>query len=134
MSLYNLEKFYESTSDRRSSGFIGSHIVDRLLLDGHEVVVTDNESTDCHESFNWKDNAENYKYDICDYDKTEPLFKNVDRVFHLAAEARIQPAIQNPTLTTKPMYTELVMCCKHPDKNNVGRVMFSSTSASYGLK
>ena len=42
------------------AGFIGSHIVDRLLFDGHEVVVIDNESTDCHESFNWNDNAENY--------------------------------------------------------------------------
>ena len=60
------------------AGFIGSHIVDRLLFDGHDVVVIDNESTDCHESFNWNDNAENYKYDICDYDKIEPLFKNVD--------------------------------------------------------
>ena len=62
------------------AGFIGSHVVDRLLFDGHDVVVIDNESTDCHESFNWNDNAENYKYDICDYDKIEPLFKNVGGV------------------------------------------------------
>ena len=116
------------------AGFIGSHIVDRLLFDGHEVVVIDNESTDCHESFNWNDNAENYKYDICDYDKIEPLFKNVDRVFHLAAEARIQPAIQNPTLTTKTNVYGTCNVLQASRQNNVGRVMFSSTSASYGLK
>ena len=116
------------------AGFIGSHIVDRLLLDGHDVVVIDNESTDCHESFNWNDNAENYKYDICDYDKIEPLFKNVDRVFHLAAEARIQPAIQNPTLTTKTNVYGTCNVLQASRQNNVGRVMFSSTSASYGLK
>ena len=116
------------------AGFIGSHIVDRLLLDGHDVVVIDNESTDCHESFNWNDNAENYKYDICDYDKIEPLFKDVDRVFHLAAEARIQPAIQNPTLTTKTNVYGTCNVLQASRQNNVGRVMFSSTSASYGLK
>ena len=116
------------------AGFIGSHIVDRLLFDGHDVVVIDNESTDCHESFNWNDNAENYKYDICDYDKIEPLFKNVDRVFHLAAEARIQPAIQNPTLTTKTNVYGTCNVLQASRQNNVGRVMFSSTSASYGLK
>mgnify|MGYP001391717360 CR=1 FL=1 len=116
------------------AGFIGSHIVDRLLFDGHDVVVIDNESTDCHESFNWNDNAENYKYDIYDYDKIEPLFKNVDRVFHLAAEARIQPAIQNPTLTTKTNVYGTCNVLQASRQNNVGRVMFSSTSASYGLK
>ena len=116
------------------AGFIGSHIVDRLLFDGHDVIVIDNESTDCHESFNWNDNAENYKYDICDYDKIEPLFKDVDRVFHLAAEARIQPAIQNPTLTTKTNVYGTCNVLQASRQNNVGRVMFSSTSASYGLK
>ena len=116
------------------AGFIGSHIVDRLLFDGHDVIVIDNESTDCHESFNWNDNAENYKYDICDYDKLEPLFKDVDRVFHLAAEARIQPAIQNPTLTTKTNVYGTCNVLQASRQNNVGRVMFSSTSASYGLK
>ena len=116
------------------AGFIGSHIVDRLLFDGHEVVVIDNESTDCHESFNWNDNAENYKYDICDYDKIEPLFKNVDRVFHLAAEARIQPAIQNPTLTTKTNVYGTCNVLQASRQNNVGRVMFSSTSTHTDLK
>ena len=116
------------------AGFIGSHIVDRLLFDGHDVIVIDNESTDCHESFNWNDNAENYKYDICDYDKIEPLFKDVDRVFHLAAEARIQPAIQNPTLTTKTNVYGTCNVLQASRQNNLGRVMFSSTSASYGLK
>ena len=116
------------------AGFIGSHIVDRLLFDGHDVIVIDNESTDCHESFNWNDNAENYKYDICDYDKIEPLFKDVDRVFHLAAEARIQPAIQNPTLTTKTNVYGTCNVLQASRQNNVGRGMFSSTSASYGLK
>ena len=33
------------------AGFIGSNITDRLIKDGHKVIVIDNESTDCHDSF-----------------------------------------------------------------------------------
>ena len=50
------------------SGFIGSHIVDRLVFDGHDVVVIDNESADCHDHFYYNDKAKYYKYDICDFD------------------------------------------------------------------
>jgi len=56
------------------AGFIGSNLVDRLIEDGHEVVVIDNESSDCHEQFYWNDKAENYKYDISDYEDISPLF------------------------------------------------------------
>ena len=116
------------------AGFIGSNITDRLIKDGHKVIVIDNESTDCHDSFYWNENAENYKYDICDYEKIEPLFKNVDCVFHLAAEARIQPAIQNPTLTAKTNVYGTCNVLQAAKVNGVKRVVYSSTSASYGLK
>jgi len=116
------------------AGFIGSNIVTRLLDDGNEVTVIDNESTDCHESFYWDDRANNYKYDICDYEKIEPLFKNIDCVFHLAAESRIQPAIQNPTLTTKTNVYGTCNILQASKENNVKRVIYSSTSAAYGLK
>ena len=78
------------------AGFIGSHIVDKLIELGHEVVVIDNESAQSNEEFYWNNKAQNYKYDIRDYEKTRPLYDDVDYVFHLAAESRIQPAIENP--------------------------------------
>jgi len=49
------------------AGFIGSHIVDKLLELGHEVVVVDNESAIVHENFYWNDKAQNHKVDIADY-------------------------------------------------------------------
>jgi len=116
------------------AGFIGSTIVDRLLELGHSVIVIDNESTDCHESFYWNEDAENYKYDICDYDKIEPLFDGVDCVFHLAAEARIQPAIHNPTLTAKTNVYGTCNVLQASKENGVKRFIYSSTSASYGTK
>ena len=71
------------------AGFIGSHIVDRLIADGHEVTVIDNETSDAHEQFYYNDNATYCWYDVQDYHNIEHLFEGVDWVFHLAAESRI---------------------------------------------
>jgi UDP-glucose 4-epimerase len=78
------------------AGFIGSNLVDKLISLGHDVICVDDESAECHEQFYWNDKAQNYKYDICDYELIAPLFKNIDCVFHVASDARIQPAILNP--------------------------------------
>jgi len=116
------------------AGFIGSNLVDRLLDLGHEVVVIDNEYSDAHDQFYWNDKAENYKYDICDYENTRPLYEGVDYVFHIAAEARIQPAIENPiqAVTINSVGTCTVLQCAR--EAGVRRVMYSSTSSAYGLK
>ena len=45
------------------AGFIGSNIVDRLIKEGHSVVVIDNEYSNAHESFYWNKKAENYKFE-----------------------------------------------------------------------
>jgi UDP-glucose 4-epimerase len=114
------------------AGFIGSNLVDRLLELGHEVVVIDNEFSDAHDQFYWNDKVQNYKYDIRDYQNTRPLYDGVDYVFHLAAEARIQPAIQNPieAVSINSVGTCTVLQCSR--EAGVKRVMYSSTSSAYG--
>ena len=115
------------------AGFIGSHIVDRLIKDGSEVISLDNESATSNEEFYWNQKAHKAVLDICDYDKIEPLFKDVDCVFHLAAEARIQPAIKNPQ---RAVLTNVLGTCnvlQASRENGVGRVLYSSTSSAYGL-
>ena len=92
------------------AGFIGSHIVDKLLEMGHEVVVIDNESAESNEEFYWNDKSQNYKYDIRDYENTRPLYEGVDYVFHTAAEARIQPSIENPI--NGPLRRNLAFICR----------------------
>ncbi len=115
-------------------GFIGSHIVDRLIEEGHNVIVIDNESAECHNHFYYNDKAHNYKFDICDYENIRPLFDGVDYVFHLAAEARIQPSLTNPLLTvrTNSLGTTIVLQCAR--ESGVKRVIYSSTSSAYGRK
>jgi len=114
------------------AGFIGSNLVDRLLELGHEVVVIDNEYSDAHDKFYWNDKAQNYKYDIRDYQNTSPLYDEVDYVFHIAAEARIQPAILNPieAVSINSVGTCTVLQCAR--EAGVKRVMYSSTSSAYG--
>lgn len=116
------------------AGFIGSNLVDRLLADGHNVIVVDNASSDAHEQFYWNKLAENYRFDICEYDKLLNVMRGADFVFHLAAEARIQPAILNPI---KAVTTNVVGTCnvlQAARETGVKKVIYSSTSSAYGLK
>jgi UDP-glucose 4-epimerase len=114
------------------SGFIGSHIVDRLVSRGQHVVVIDNESADCHDHFYHNDKAEYYKYDICDFDKIKDLFNGVHFVYHCAAEARIQPSIENPFLTTNTNVNGTLSVLEASVRSDVRRVIYSSTSSCYG--
>ena len=116
------------------AGFIGSNLVDRLVNEGFKVIVIDNESAECNEQFYYNESAEYHKLNIEDYDSIEPLFKGVDYVFHLAAESRIQPTLDRPV---KACMTNIIGTCNVLEasrRNNIKRVMYSSTSSAYGLK
>lgn len=116
------------------AGFIGSNLVDELLAKNFHVIVIDNEFSDAHEQFYWNSKAENYKYDIRDYEKIEPLFRGVKFVFHLAAEARIQPSIISPLTAVDVNVVGTCNVLQAARVNNVDRVIYSSTSSAYGLK
>ena len=75
------------------AGFIGSNLVDRLVDDGHEVLVIDDRSTGKLENINKK--AEWYNHDIsCMTDFS--MFEGVDVVFHLAARAGVRQSFLDP--------------------------------------
>ena len=120
------------------NGFIGSHIVDALVNNEEfdEIRIIDNRSSESHEQFyiNKSPKVMNWIYDIGDYDLIKDLFKDVDVVFHLAAESRIQPAIQNPTLATKTNVNGTCNVLQAAREAGCDRVIYSSTSSAYGLK
>ena len=116
------------------AGFIGSHIVDRLLTLGHQVVVIDNESSDGHDEYHWNRSGQvqNHKADIRDYDAIKHLFSGVNNVFHLAAKASVQASVDNPlpTIATQVMGTANVLEASR--QAGVNKFVYSSTSACYG--
>jgi UDP-glucose 4-epimerase len=116
------------------AGFIGSNLVDKLVELGHKVICIDNESAECHEQFYWNPKANNYRYDICDYDKIAHLFNGIDYVFHIASDARIQPAILNPRKSIEANALGTANVLELSRINKVKRFIYSSTSSAYGKK
>lgn len=118
------------------AGFIGSNLVDKLIEDGHDVVCIDNESAESNLKFYWNTRAKNYYIDINDFCSLSWVFSHEkpDMVFHLAAEARIQPTINEPQ---KACMTNFVGTCnvlQASKEFGVKRVIYSSTSSAYGLR
>ena len=114
------------------AGFIGSNLVDYLIDRGHQVVCVDNESAECNDKFYWNDKAINVKGDVTDYKFMKNVFVGAEYVFHLAAEARLQPAIKNPieAVYKNCVGTTTVLQCAR--EAGVKRVVYSSTSSGYG--
>ena len=112
------------------AGFIGSHLVDRLIKEGKEAVVVDNLSTGKKENLNSE--ADFYNLDICDFEKIKPLFKNVDCVFHLAAIPRVPTSIEDPLGTSKNNILGTLNIFKAAVDAKVKRIVFASSSAVYG--
>lgn len=116
------------------SGFIGSHLVDRLVKDGFEVTVVDNESATAHDHFYINSIPTYHKIDVADYTGIRPLFEGVDYVFHLAAESRIQPTIENPLLCFNTNVYGTAAVLQSAREAGCKKVIYSSTSSAYGLK
>ena len=115
-------------------GFIGSHIVDALLSRGHKVIVIDDCSAESNEEFYKNSDAVYIHQSINNFNAIQGIFKYVDNVFHLAAESRIQPTLERPQeacVTNFVGTANVLQACRD---NNVSRVVYSSTSSSYGLK
>lgn len=112
------------------AGFIGSHIVDELVSQGHRVLVIDNLSLGKKEHLNKK--AKFYKKDIRDYKSIKPLFRGVDCAFHLAAQPRIQPSIINPAYSFDNNVLGTFNVLLGAKENKVKKFVYSASSSAYG--
>lgn len=112
------------------AGFIGSHLVDRLIKEGHKVIVIDNFSTGKKENLNPE--ADFYNLDICDFEKIKPLFQDIDYVFHLAAIPRVPISVEDPVGTSETNILGTVNVLKAATDNKIKRIIFASSSSVYG--
>ncbi len=107
------------------AGFIGSNLVDTLVKE-HDVICLDKDKNGY-----WNENAENHIGNICDSSMVDDLCKNVDKVFHLAAEVKIQNTINDPASCYESNVNGTVNLLEACRKNEVKSFVFSSTSAIY---
>jgi len=117
-------------------GFIGSHIVERLIKAGHYVTVLDNMSTGRRENLDGIANNGSVRIveaDIRNKSEIEGYFDDVDYVFHMAALADIVPSIQNPGdyFTSNVDGTFNVLECV---KNKaIKKLVYAASSSCYGI-
>ncbi len=117
-----------------SAGFIGSHLAERLLQDGHEVHAIDNLSTgrlENVETFKDKPKFHLTVGSILNRELMEKLVAGCDQVYHLAAAVGVKYIIENPLLSLKTNIVGtdnvLELCNKYKAK-----VLITSTSEIYG--
>lgn len=111
------------------AGFIGSHLIDRLMAEKHDVVCLDNFYTGRkHNLLHWMDNP---YFEIIRHDITEPIRLEVDQIYHLACPASPVHYQYNPVKTVKTN----VMGTLHMlglAKRIKARFLLASTSEVYG--
>ena len=114
------------------AGFIGSHLVDRLLLEGHEVTVVDNLSTGRRRNLNKA--ASFYKLDIQN-SRLEKVFRKErpSLVMHLAAQMDVRRSVDDPIYDAQVNILGTLNVMEQAFKHGTRKVVFSSSGgAIYG--
>ena len=119
------------------AGFIGSHLIDALLAEGHQVVCVDNFFIGTKENIRHLEGNPRFKFyeqDLCDFDKTLEIFQaeKPDHVFHLAANSDIQASANNPLIEYKNTYSTTFVLLECMRRTGMKKFFFASTSAVYG--
>ena len=111
-------------------GFIGTHLVDQLVRNGHQVTVLDDLSTGSLERLN--PSAEPLYCSVTDADTLVAATDGADVVFHTAAWARIERSVADPVGTHAVNVTGTLNVLRAAHLNGVSRVVNSSSSSVYG--
>jgi nucleoside-diphosphate-sugar epimerase len=116
-----------------AGGFIGSHLAERLLGEGHEVRVLDNFSTGRRENLDpFLDGVDLVEGDIQSYERVHNAVRGCELVFHLAALPSVPRSIQDPLTSNATNVTGTLNVLLAARDEDVRRVVFASSSSTYG--
>lgn len=117
------------------AGFIGSHIVDKLMEEGFDVTVIDNLETGRLENIAHHENKKDFHFvrgDIRDFDLVKETMRDIDAVFHEAALASVTRSVKDPILTNEINVGGTLNLLKASSDLGVKRFVFASSAAIYG--
>ncbi len=117
------------------SGFIGSHIVDRIIAEGNEAIVYDNFSTGRKIFIKHHLKNKNFKLitgDLLDEKKLTRAMKGVDFVFHIAGHADVRSGLKDHSINHAQNLEATQSVLEAMFKNGVKKMAFASTSSVYG--
>ena len=117
------------------AGFIGSHIVDRLLDEGFHVRVVDDLSTGEKKNLVQHESKKSFQFiqgDIRNYDLVKKVVRGVHAVFHEAALVSVTSSVKNPLLTNEINVTGTINLLKACVDSHIKRFIFASSCAIYG--
>ena len=112
------------------AGFLGSHLAEKLVYLGHEVVGIDNMLGGYED--NVPKNIDFHKGDCCDFENIQKIMKGVDVVYHCAATAHEGLSVFSPYEITKNNYLASVAIFSAAVNQKVKRIIFCSSMARYG--
>ena len=118
------------------AGFIGSHLVERLIKEGHEVTVLDNFSTGRPENLTHLRGSGQLKVqqvDVSDFKAIQSFFSGIDWVFHVAALADIVPSIQQPYTYHKANVEGTIAVLEASRSAGIKRFIYAASSSCYGI-
>ena len=118
------------------AGFVGTNLVNRLVDDGHEVIVFDNLSTGMAENINKKSKffmVDISKSEVFETDTMNNVVNGIDVIFHLAALARIQPSIRNPLPAIDVNVNGTLNVLEFARRNEIPVIYAGSSSKHHGV-
>ena len=114
------------------AGFLGSHIADAMIADGHKVSGCDNLIGGYMD--NVPEEADYYQVDCCDLEQMKRLTKGVDIVYHTACTAYEGLSVFSPKTVCQNTYMNTVSVATAAAINNVKRFVYCSSMARYGMQ
>ena len=118
------------------AGFIGSHLSERLIDEGNEVIVIDNFATGKPNDLAHLIDNPNFSIceaDIANYEKIYRKFKGIDHVYHLAAMADVVPSIENPMIYHRANVDGTISVLEAARAGDVKRFIYAASSSCYGI-
>src|SRR2546426_2933436 len=117
------------------AGFIGSHVVDKLITNGSQVKIVDNLSAGSISNLSLCTDNKNFQFinaDLNNPDSLCELLKDAETVFHIAADPEVRTGFKQPEISYRENIKNTFYLLEQIRKSNVKTILFTSSSTVYG--